>query len=84
MLIRGLIASPGLYDAANTCQSVIGWRRTLHAEEVTGNPRVVPGSGTFGMEAVARKFATREGVIIRNGVQLSMSRSWRGGIASRW
>ena len=39
-------------------------KRTYHADSVA----IVPGSGTFGMEAVARQFATAKRVlVIRNG-----------------
>ena len=39
-------------------------RRTYHADAVA----IVPGSGTFGMEAVARQFATgKRALVIRNG-----------------
>src|SRR2546423_8215435 len=39
-------------------------KRTYHADFAI----VVPGSGTFGMEAVARQFATdRKCLVIRNG-----------------
>eukprot|EP00536_Pseudo-nitzschia_multiseries_P006090 jgi/Psemu1/318813/estExt_fgenesh1_pm.C_1250012 len=39
-------------------------KRTYNAEKVA----IIPGSGTFGMEAVARQFATNEHVlVIRNG-----------------
>ena len=40
-------------------------RRTVYNAEAVA---VVPGSGTFGMEAVARQFATNENVlVVRNG-----------------
>ena len=54
---------------SNTFQTVMNdissTMRTVYNAEATA---IVPGSGTFGMEAVARQFATNENVlVVRNG-----------------
>lgn len=51
-------------------------KQVYHAKAVA----IVPGSGTFGMEAVARQFATnRKCLVIRNGCSASAGRR-----SSRW
>ena len=52
-------------------------KKVYHANSVI----VVPGGGTYGMEAVARQFATdQKCVVIRNGlVQLSLDPDIRDG-----